>query len=111
MGIGYFWLGSGDDNAANEARQAAVSQIEQERTEFQRQLAAAKQQAAAASQDSAKASEERIATLTSQVETLTDARDTAQKALADANAQIEAVKNAAGDEAKARISALEQKVA
>ena len=124
LGLGTFWLGS-DSTAIKEVRQTAAMQLEKQKWEFDRQLKEAKQEASTVKLDKSNASDARIASLASKSDQLAADRDAARKALADkeksiaalqkqltdANAQIAAVTNAAGDEAKAQIDALDQKVA
>jgi chromosome segregation ATPase len=124
-GIGYVWSGSGDSAAVRQARETAAIQLEKQKWEFDRQLKQAQEQAANTTSDKTKASNAELASLVTKSRQLTADRDEARKALADkeksisalesqlddANAQIGAVKNAAGDEAKAQIDALDQKIA
>ncbi|MDB5525295.1 MAG: hypothetical protein JWM58_3058 [Rhizobium sp.] len=124
MGLSYFLLGS-DSTSVKQAQQAAAMQIEKQKWEFDRQLAAARKEASTVSLDKTRASDAEIANLASKSDQLAADRNAAQKALADknksiealqkqlddANTQIAAVKNAAGDEAKAQIGALDQKIA
>jgi hypothetical protein len=123
-GIGYVWSGSDDGAAVKEARETAAIQLEKQKWESDRQLKEAKAQAAATS-DKTKASDAQLASLSTRSRQLTADRDEARKALADkeksiaalekqladASAQITAVRNAAGDEAKAQIDALDKRVA
>lgn len=111
-GVGYAVSGPGETAAIKQARQAAARQLETQKREFDRQVKEA----------TVKASNADLASLTSKVDALTADRDEARKALADkeksvaalekqlsdANTQIEAVKNAAGDKAKAQITALDK---
>jgi predicted nucleic acid-binding Zn-ribbon protein len=113
-GLGYALSGSGGGGAIKQAQQAAAMQLEKQKFEFDRQLKEARQQASNASSDTAKASEQLTADRDAARKALADKEKSVaalQKQLDDANAQIDAVKNAAGDEAKAQIGALDQKVA
>jgi predicted nucleic acid-binding Zn-ribbon protein len=124
-GIGYVWSGSGDSAAVKQVRETAAIQLEKQKWEFDRQLKQAQEQAANATSDKTKASNAELASLSTKSRQLIADRDEARKALADkeksiaalqnqlsdANAQITAVKNAAGDEAKAQIEALDNKIA
>jgi chromosome segregation ATPase len=116
MGLGYLSFGS-SEGAVKEAQQTAAMQLEKQKWEFERQLAAAKQEASAQSLDKAKASDTTIAKLASERDTSHKTLaakqaevDNLEKKLADANSQIAAVKAAAGDEAKAQIAVLDQKI-
>jgi chromosome segregation ATPase len=123
-GIGYVWSGSGDGTAVKQAREAAAMQLEKQKWEFERQLKEAREQAANSTSDKIKASDAQFASLSSKSQKLAADRDAARKALADkeksiaalqqqladATAQITAVKNAAGDEAKAQIDVLDKKI-
>jgi predicted nucleic acid-binding Zn-ribbon protein len=112
--IGAVWNGYGSSAAMKEVREAAASQIERQKWEFDRQLKDAK--AASLGKTSSN--------LASETKKLTADRDSARKALAEkektitalkaklatATTQLEAVKTAAGDKAKAEIAALGKKI-
>lgn len=124
-GIGYVWSGSGDSASVRQARDAAAMQLEKQKWEFDRQLKEAQEQAANSTSDKIKASDAQLSSLSSKSQKLAADRDAARKALADkeksiaalqqqladATAQISAVRNAAGDEAKAQIDVLDKKIA
>lgn len=114
-GIGYVWSGSGNGGASvDEARKAAAIQLEKQKWEFDRQLADAKQ-ASMTSADKTKASDTQLAAAREEArKALADKEKSIaalQKQLTDAEAQIDAVKNAAGGEARAQIDVLDKKVA
>ncbi len=123
-GIGYVWSGSGDGAAVKQARETAAMQLEKQKWEFERQLKEAREQAANSTSDKIKTSDAQLASLSSKSQKVAADRDAARKALADkeksiaalqqqladATAQITAVKNAAGDEAKAQIEVLDKKI-
>jgi hypothetical protein len=115
-GIGTVWGGSGERAAVRQEREAAAIQLEKQKWEFDRQLKEA-QNLTSASSDKSKASDARIADLSGKSDKLAAAlaeRDktiaSLKKQLADADAAIEKVKNSAGDESKAAIEALDQRV-
>jgi predicted nucleic acid-binding Zn-ribbon protein len=99
LALGGLWQGAARTAAVREARETAAVQRQTLQADFDRQLKQAKAAAgdAGAAQTALAAREKTIATLKAQ--------------LADANAQIQTVRNAAGDKAKAELAALDNKIA
>jgi predicted nucleic acid-binding Zn-ribbon protein len=99
LALGGLWQGAGRDAAIRETRETAAVQRQKQQTDFDRQLKQAKAAAgdAGAAQTALAARDKSIAKLKAQ--------------LADANAQIQTVRNATGDKAKAELAVLDKKIA
>jgi predicted nucleic acid-binding Zn-ribbon protein len=124
-GIGTLATGSDDSAAVKEARQAASIQIEKQKWEFGRQLAAVRAEVADKDNETGTATDERIASLNEDASQIRKERDEALAAaaarsaeietlrsrLADADSQLKAARSGIEDTAKAAIGVLETKVA